>query len=73
MKHIITKLKKNIKKRINDISFDDFLEISKHKSHILRDKLKNNLNKWGIDKYAYKAQKYFNKAQDKIEKSFKNI
>ena len=73
MKHIITKLKKNIKKRINDISFDDFLEISKHKSYILRDKLKNNLNKWGIDKYAYKAQKYFNKAQDKIEKSFKNI
>ena len=37
MKHIITKLKKNIKKRINDISFDDFLEISKHKSHILRE------------------------------------
>ena len=31
------------------------------------------MNKWGIDKYAYKAQKYFNKAQDKIEKSFKNI
>ena len=73
MKHLIIKLKKNIKKRINDISFDDFLEISKQTSYILRDKLKNNLNKWGIDKYAYKAQKYFNKAQDKIEKSFKNI
>jgi len=73
MKHLIIKLKKNIKKRFNDISFDNFLKISRQKSFLLRDKLKNNLNKWGIDKYAYKAQKYFNNAQDKIEKSFKNI
>ncbi len=73
MKHLIIKFKNTIKKRLNDKSFDDILKISKQKSLILKDKLKNNLNKWGIDKYAYEAQQYFNKAQDKIEKSFKNI
>ena len=30
-------------------------------------KLKTKFKELGIDEYAYKAQKYFNKAQDKIE------
>ena len=57
---------------MNDKSLEDLKDNSK-KSYLLKVKLKKNLNQLGIDKYAYKAQQYFNKAQDKIEKSFKNI
>ena len=73
MKHLIINLKNKIKKKFEEISFDEFLKNSKLNTFKFKDKLKKKLNQFGIDKYAYKAQQYFNKAQDKIEKSFKKI
>ena len=77
MKNLISNLKNKIKKRFEEISFEDFLKNSKEYSYKIADKLKTKLKKkyiqYGIDSFAYKAQEYFNKAQDKIEKSFNKL
>ena len=77
MKHLIIKYKNKIKKRFDEISFEDFFNNSKKYSFKITDKLKTKLKKkytqYGIDAYAYKAKEYFNKVQDKIEKSFDKL
>ena len=73
MKQLFIKYRNKIKKRFNQLSFKDFLEKSKKLTHKLKDKVKNNLTYFGIDKFSFKLQQYFNQAQDKFEKSFKNI
>ena len=77
MKNLITWLKNKIKKRFDEASFEDFLENSKKYSFEITDKLKTQLKKkytqYRIDAYAYKAREYFNRAQDKIEKSFNKL
>ena len=40
---------------------------------VLKDKLMQKYNQFGINAYVYNAQKYFNNAQDKIEKSFNKL
>ena len=67
------KLKNKIKKRFDKISIEDFIKNTKNYRYKINDKLKTKLNQFGIDIYAYKAQEYFNKAQDKIEKSFDKL
>ena len=73
MKQVYSKYKNKIKKIINDLSFEDFLDKSKKYTIKAIDKVKTKLIDFGTDEYFYKAQEYFNKAQDKIEKSFKTI
>ena len=73
MKKLFIQLKNKIKEKLDDISSEDFLKNSKGFSYKIKDKLKINLTKFGLDRYSYKFQEYFNKAQDKIEKSFQKI
>jgi len=73
MKKLFIKYKNKINKRINDLSFEDFLNKSKKYTQQINDKLKKKLDDFGIEEYVFKAQVFFNKAQDKIEKSFKII
>ena len=77
MKNLIIKFKNKIKKRFDEISFDDFLENSKKYSFEIKDKLKTQIKKkytqYRIDAYVYKLREYFNRAQDKIEKSFNKL
>ena len=73
MKQLIKKYRNKIKKRFNDLSLQDFLEKSKKYTYKIKDEIKNNLTYFGIDKLPYKFQENFNKAQDKVEKTFKNI
>ena len=73
MKKLFIKYKNKINKRINDLSFEDFLNKSKKYTQQINNKLKKKLDDFGIEEYVFKAQVFFNKAQDKIEKSFKII
>ena len=73
MKKIIMKIKNKLNKRFQVKSFQDLLKKSNKYTYKIRDTFKEKFANFGIAEYRFKAKEFFNKAQDKVEKSFKKI
>ena len=74
MKNLITELKNKIKKRFDEISFEDFLEKSKKYSYEVKDKFKTKIKKRfdqiSFEEFLEKSKKYSYKIKDKLKQKY---
>ena len=74
MKNLITELKNKIKKRFDEISFEDFLENTKKYSYEVKDKFKTKIKKRfdqiSFEEFLGKSKKYSYKIKDKLKQKY---
>ena len=74
MKNLITELKNKIKKRFDEISFEDFLENTKKYSYEVKDKFKTKIKKRfdqiSFEDFLEKSKKYSYKIKDKLKQKY---
>ena len=74
MKNLITELKNKIKKRFDEISFEDFLENTKKYSYEVKDKFKTKIKKRfdqiSFEEFLEKSKKYSYKIKDKLKQKY---
>ena len=72
MKQLFIQLKNKIKDRLDNIPSADFSKNSKALSYKIKDKIKSNLNKFGLDRYPYKFQSTLIRHKIKLKKALLN-
>ena len=74
MKNLIAKLKNKIRKRFDEISFEDFLENTKKYSYEVKDKFKTKIKKRfdliSFENFLEKSKKYSYKIKDKLRQKY---
>ena len=77
MKNLIAKLKNKIRKRFDEISFEDFLENTKKYSYEVKDKFKTKIKKRfdliSFENFLEKSKKYSYKIKDKLKLKFSTV
>ena len=74
MKNLIAKLKNKIRKRFDEISFEDFLENTKKYSYEVKDKFKTKIKKRfdliSFENFLENSKKYSYKIKDKLRQKY---